>query len=341
MPKKYVFTREFWNLDHPKVAHLSRQPVIDGEKFVKSIRPEDPFMALVDHGTPDTVAIVGYTGKQVEEKIAQTVKHIREVKTRNGSMPPDFADKDRDVIAANFPASQEIYAKIDDMECKECKGGLKSRIIAEMFASCKESPRPDLVAEFKTPLTQEAVKLLSGEALDTENIEVKTPFDKMAKVGVVRRPQLFSCPIVCMGNNAEICGKCRSSREFRQELVKHFDVTPTFNVTRPDKSSYIVSTIDKPASTYDFACPYKEEVQNKFPSVMKMAVNAASAGIRVLRAVVEGKDVTVPREEVVKREGICRSCPKYESESHRCYECGCHLDYKIPRTTEKCPLAKW
>jgi hypothetical protein len=163
----------------------------------------------------------------------------------------------------------------------------------------------------------------------------------MAKVGRIKRTVLFSCPIVCQGNNEEICRKCRSEISFRKELVKYFEVPPTFQVKKGDDESYMVGTVPSPYETYNFSCPYRQEVENKFPSVAKMASNAAAAGLKVLRAFIGGKDVLVPKELLQSREKMCMECPKHEAASHRCYECGCYLDYKLPLSTEKCPLGKW
>jgi len=338
MADKYVFTREFWNLNHPKVAALASGTMTE-EKFVKSITPKDPFLVMKDNRERDLYIVIGYPAAEVVRRDKAMKDQINRTTTGSGNMPNSTADTDRELILANFPETAEIYAKIDDTGCKECKGGLKTQIVVKMFESCKKNPRPDLADKFKTKLTPAASKLLAGETIEP-NPDQATPFSQMAKVGTVKRPVLFSCPIVCGGNNGEICGKCRSDVAFRKEMVKHFDVPPAYQVKKGDES-YVVSTIPSPSQTYEFACPYRSEVDNKFPSVFKMSVNAVSATIRVMRAVIGGKDVTVQREEAVKRENACRECPKHDPRANRCFECGCFLDYKIPLTTEKCPLGKW
>ena len=89
------------------------------------------------------------------------------------------------------------------------------------------------------------------------------------------------------------------------------------------------------------------------PSKMRMAVNAASAVVRVAGAVMRGDDVLASPELAEKRLAVCGRCSQFTPVKskfngkiyHRCIECGCWLDgvsyAKARLATESCPLEKW
>jgi len=78
-------------------------------------------------------------------------------------------------------------------------------------------------------------------------------------------------------------------------------------------------------------------------------VNATSAAVRVVTAVVASKQVKVDSATKAARLAICLACPEMEASAdktaHKCKACGCWLDgnalCKACLATENCPKDLW
>lgn len=53
------------------------------------------------------------------------------------------------------------------------------------------------------------------------------------------------------------------------------------------------------------------------------------------------ESLSISDEIYNQRIEVCKTCPKYDKEQHRCKECGCFLEVKAKFIFEECPLQKW
>lgn len=91
--------------------------------------------------------------------------------------------------------------------------------------------------------------------------------------------------------------------------------------------------------------------KEKFPTSSRLAVTAAGAGARVVRAALAGQRIKVSPAVEQSRLATCRACQEVSVKEqngityHRCQRCGCWLDGKYLAkariATEACPLGKW
>lgn len=83
-------------------------------------------------------------------------------------------------------------------------------------------------------------------------------------------------------------------------------------------------------------------IQNQqLPSMGIQVKNLGKSIIANLKSVGGGNSLRVSVEEANRRLAICKSCPKYITESSRCSSCGCFLGTKTTLTAEHCPMQKW
>jgi hypothetical protein len=89
----------------------------------------------------------------------------------------------------------------------------------------------------------------------------------------------------------------------------------------------------------DFACPHRIEGDLHF---LKKANNYGKAQVRRGTAKVKGEETDVSDLVFNTRVAICKSCPidQYRADGS-CGQCGCPIDKKARRTTEKCPFNCW
>lgn len=93
-------------------------------------------------------------------------------------------------------------------------------------------------------------------------------------------------------------------------------------------------------------CPYvKKNVPRswclarckKFPSVGKMA---ARFTMESAKYICKGRPKRTD-DQIAEIKLICEACHRYESDSGRCYECGCKMGRKMRWATTTCPEKKW
>lgn len=77
------------------------------------------------------------------------------------------------------------------------------------------------------------------------------------------------------------------------------------------------------------------------PSLAKEASNLLGASLRITKAAIRGKKISVSASEISRRLEICRDCEFFESSSTRCLKCGCFLNLKTRLESEHCPIGKW
>jgi hypothetical protein len=79
----------------------------------------------------------------------------------------------------------------------------------------------------------------------------------------------------------------------------------------------------------------------KYPNLLEQLKSFQDFAISVGQSAAEGKGVFVSEEREQERIKTCQECNQYNSESKRCYVCGCFMEYKIKFKTSTCPLTKW
>ncbi len=81
-----------------------------------------------------------------------------------------------------------------------------------------------------------------------------------------------------------------------------------------------------------------------YPSLAKMAGNAATAFVDVAKGFFKGEQVRVAKEEQERRFAICQSCTEwFDPEKERCRhpKCGCYMRLKTWLASQRCPVGKW
>ena len=77
----------------------------------------------------------------------------------------------------------------------------------------------------------------------------------------------------------------------------------------------------------------------EFPTIGQQMKNFVRAVGRVVRRVVERKQVLAGADEIERRRGICAACEFLIAD--RCAKCGCFYSKKILLASERCPIGKW
>lgn len=103
-----------------------------------------------------------------------------------------------------------------------------------------------------------------------------------------------------------------------------------------------------PRVPLDFEAPVATEdppaPKVPYPSLAKMAGNAAAAMADVAKGWFKGGQVRVAKEEQERRFAICQSCTEwFDPEKERCRHprCGCYMRLKTWLASQRCPIGKW
>jgi len=138
------------------------------------------------------------------------------------------------------------------------------------------------------------------------------------------------------------CNACRNSQNFRQQILKAFDIPQLFEFERDGKLVTVKTYADQKS---EFICPWKatpEKVEPiKYPPLHKQVKNVAKAAGKVVKNVAKGKKVIVPDKEKEARLAVCRECAVWDKKKGRCKKCGCYGKWKARLRSENCPLGKW
>lgn len=79
----------------------------------------------------------------------------------------------------------------------------------------------------------------------------------------------------------------------------------------------------------------------KYPDFWEQMNNFKEFAKSVGQNVVEGNGLMVSEEKRKQREQLCAECSQFNSESKRCYICGCFMEHKVKFEASTCPLSKW
>lgn len=79
----------------------------------------------------------------------------------------------------------------------------------------------------------------------------------------------------------------------------------------------------------------------KYPDFWEQMNNFKEFAKSVGQNVVEGNGLMVSEEKRKQREQLCAECSQFNSESKRCYICGCFMEHKVKFEASACPLSKW
>jgi len=130
-------------------------------------------------------------------------------------------------------------------------------------------------------------------------------------------------------NSRKRCHQCRLSRAYRESIVKVFD------------------DIDD----VDFDCPHGRTAAEfggkELPSLFVQAKNVASAAMDTAKAVVQGQQIKVSKEEQIRRIEVCAGtegipkCDFFRPDGKRCTKCGCRMEIKTWLAKTACPIGKW
>lgn len=91
----------------------------------------------------------------------------------------------------------------------------------------------------------------------------------------------------------------------------------------------------------------KANREPSLPSLPRMAMNVAAAGVRTARSVATGNPINVSPETAAKRQAICEGCEHLRRSDKRCAKCGCPtstrglIANKTELFAEFCPSGKW
>ena len=85
---------------------------------------------------------------------------------------------------------------------------------------------------------------------------------------------------------------------------------------------------------------------NNYPSLFDQGKNLAQFSWKLIQYLQQhghedNKNLMVSDKVYNERMEICKSCPKYDKEQIRCFECGCYLSVKARFILNECPLDKW
>jgi Family of unknown function (DUF6171) len=88
-------------------------------------------------------------------------------------------------------------------------------------------------------------------------------------------------------------------------------------------------------------CPEDEKCAEEFklPSMMEMAKNLMSDGVKIVGNAFSGNKTVVSDDVRESRWSICLECPMLQN--NRCTQCGCFMKVKTALQTSKCPIDKW
>lgn len=79
----------------------------------------------------------------------------------------------------------------------------------------------------------------------------------------------------------------------------------------------------------------------KYPNFWDQMKNFKEFTQKVGQDFTSQNGVLVSEEKRQQRENICQECSQYNSESKRCYLCGCFMEHKIKFKSAECPASKW
>lgn len=83
------------------------------------------------------------------------------------------------------------------------------------------------------------------------------------------------------------------------------------------------------------------EEEKKYPSLSQQANNLSHTIFDIFNTILNGEEVWATKDVQEERKKICISCEFYDQKQHRCIDCGCFLDAKIPLAMARCHLDKW
>ena len=88
--------------------------------------------------------------------------------------------------------------------------------------------------------------------------------------------------------------------------------------------------------------PFPEFIDpKKYPDFWEQMKNFKNFAESVGQGVAEGNGLFVSEEKRLQREKLCMECSQFNSESKRCYMCGCFMEQKMKFKASSCPMAKW
>ena len=78
-------------------------------------------------------------------------------------------------------------------------------------------------------------------------------------------------------------------------------------------------------------------------SLLKKVAYAKDSISNLASDILEGKEISAPKEIIEMRRSICNGCDKKKTicTMEFCKECGCSLDVKTSGASFHCPLNKW
>jgi hypothetical protein len=79
----------------------------------------------------------------------------------------------------------------------------------------------------------------------------------------------------------------------------------------------------------------------KYPDFWEQMKNFKEFAQSVGQDVASGNGLFVSEEKRQYRENICMDCSQFNSESKRCYMCGCFMEHKMKFKSSSCPMMKW
>ena len=77
------------------------------------------------------------------------------------------------------------------------------------------------------------------------------------------------------------------------------------------------------------------------PSIPFMLNGLAVTFEQVLEQFKRNGIIITEEQKREQRKAVCKDCSSYNSNLHRCNECGCMVDVKIYVDASRCPLGKW
>jgi hypothetical protein len=79
----------------------------------------------------------------------------------------------------------------------------------------------------------------------------------------------------------------------------------------------------------------------KYPNFWEQIKNFKDFAVKVGQNAATGNEVFVSEETINERLKICSECSQFNSESKKCYLCGCFMQQKVKFTNSSCPVLKW
>ena len=143
-------------------------------------------------------------------------------------------------------------------------------------------------------------------------------------------------------NKSEDCDKCKQKN--KKNIIYNFVISAIKNNNKHDikkifnilKGDYNFNINGKWMSKDEILI--ENNVQS-FPHFFEIFLNLFKSIYKIIYYYILYKNIYASKEDMKKRESICKSCDFYKN--GRCLECGCYIKQKIKYKNLHCGIDRW